>query len=140
MLLHIEFSNRLWKLLYVGGLSGPFLAGAAVSLVTGGLPEGRGLLKRGCIWEASPLLYAVALGLSPLLMGVAWGLSAEMGERHPSWIIPSLTLLPVTFLIMALRGGPLNEELGWRGFLLPRLLQKHNPFVASLILGGIWGA
>lgn len=33
----------------------------------------------------------------------------------------------------------LMEEFGWRGFLLPHLLKRHSPLVATLILGLIWG-
>jgi uncharacterized protein len=32
-----------------------------------------------------------------------------------------------------------TEEVGWRGFALPRLLQHHNPLVAALTLGVPWG-
>ena len=32
----------------------------------------------------------------------------------------------------------MGEELGWRGFLLPKLIDKYNPITASLILGVIW--
>jgi membrane protease YdiL (CAAX protease family) len=32
----------------------------------------------------------------------------------------------------------LGEDTGWRGFLLPRLLEKYSPLTASLILGLIW--
>ena len=35
-------------------------------------------------------------------------------------------------------GGPVNEEPGWRGFALPRLLKIFSPLVASIILGFIW--
>lgn len=33
----------------------------------------------------------------------------------------------------------LGEEYGWRGFLLPRLMNKLNLFYSSIILGLIWG-
>jgi len=41
--------------------------------------------------------------------------------------------------VFGLFQGPLAEELAWRGFLLPRLLDKYSPLEASLILGLIWG-
>jgi membrane protease YdiL (CAAX protease family) len=33
----------------------------------------------------------------------------------------------------------LMEEFGWRGFLLPHLLQRYRPFVATLLTGLVWG-
>ena len=35
-------------------------------------------------------------------------------------------------------GGSLGEELGWRGFLLPRLLRDRTPLGASLVVGFWW--
>ncbi|MEG2984884.1 MAG: type II CAAX endopeptidase family protein [Peptostreptococcaceae bacterium] len=43
-----------------------------------------------------------------------------------SWITP----------IMILGGG--LEEIGWRGFLLPKLLNKYSYIKSSLIIGVIW--
>jgi len=42
--------------------------------------------------------------------------------------------LPFTFLFGFIF-GPLGEEAGWRGYLLPQLLRRYSPFVSSLILG-----
>lgn len=35
--------------------------------------------------------------------------------------------------------GAAGEELGWRGFMLPRLQKKYTPLVSSIILGTLWG-
>jgi membrane protease YdiL (CAAX protease family) len=34
--------------------------------------------------------------------------------------------------------GPLGEELGWRGFLLPRLAERMDLLSASLLVGVVW--
>jgi len=49
---------------------------------------------------------------------------------HQWWIVYNFL---VAFLL-----GPLGEEAGWRGFLLPRLLERYLPLTASLMLGLIW--
>jgi membrane protease YdiL (CAAX protease family) len=43
-----------------------------------------------------------------------------------------LSMMPV-FLIFAT-----FEEVGWRGFALPRIRETHNPISSSFILGVIW--
>lgn len=47
-------------------------------------------------------------------------------------------LLVIPYMIIA--GGPLGEEIGWRGFALERLLKITGPVNASLLLGLIWTA
>jgi uncharacterized protein len=48
-----------------------------------------------------------------------------------------LVFVPVIGLFSIL-GGPLGEEFGWRGVLLPALLARTRPLVAALIVGLIW--
>jgi hypothetical protein len=46
--------------------------------------------------------------------------------------------LLILFLVFTLGFDGLGEEIGWRGFALPKLLESRSPLVASLILGALW--
>lgn len=47
-------------------------------------------------------------------------------------------LAPISAVLLWLATFRLGEELGWRGFALPRLLQHMGPIRASLTLGALW--
>jgi len=67
------------------------------------------------------------------LRGGDWTISTLQGNLGGfAWI------LLVSFAHNLLLGGPLGEEIGWRGFLLPQLLKRYRPLTASLILGVVW--
>jgi len=44
-----------------------------------------------------------------------------------------LSLLSIVVAVLII-----GEEVGWRGFLLPYLLQRYSPVTSSLIVGMIW--
>ncbi|HSL27771.1 MAG TPA: CPBP family intramembrane glutamic endopeptidase, partial [Anaerolineales bacterium] len=47
----------------------------------------------------------------------------------------SYILLAVVFFVFAV-----PEELGWRGYALPKLLERYSPLAAGLIVGVLWGS
>ena len=49
-----------------------------------------------------------------------------------------ITSIPLWFLA-ALPFGPLGEELGWRGFMLPQLLKKKSLIESTIWVGLAWG-
>jgi hypothetical protein len=88
-----------------------------------------------------PLIHVVALFAVYVFEGsVIWQDEATpIGEIVTSsgWI--ALVFTVPTVFVTNLLSSPLLEELGWRGFLLPKLQEKFSALHASLIVGGIWG-
>lgn len=60
------------------------------------------------------------------------------GASYPMPNLSQWSAVPVRFLMMFFLGGPLGEEIGWRGFALPRLVARYGPVAASLRLGLLW--
>ncbi len=105
------------------------------------------LLKRFLIWRVGWKWYLVAFLLYPVIMTSAVLLNALLTHTAidfsqafahkifgPSANLP-LLIIPF-FLFEAISNG---EEIGWRGYVLPRLQAQHSALVSSLILGLIWG-
>jgi membrane protease YdiL (CAAX protease family) len=121
------------------------------SLIMTGLTLGKegvlALLKCFLIWRVGWKWYLVAFLLYPAILLSAVLLNAalthtsiDFSEVFAHRIFgPSANLLVFIvpfFLFDAIANG---EEIGWRGYVLPRLQTKYNALVSSLIVGLIWG-
>lgn len=123
----------------------------AASLIMTGVTIGRsgvvGLLKRYLIWRVGWKWYAVAFLLLPacMLAGVLLNAAVTRTSLDFSSVMahnifgPSanlfLFILPF-FLVDLLTNG---EEMGWRGYALPRFQARYSALLSSLLLGVIWG-
>jgi len=114
---------------------------SVLAIVLTALVLGRGalrkLLGRLLIWRVNPLWYLVVI-LGPVaLTGGVVGLNALMGGPSLSLGMPLLgAAIFLAFSIFP--GSALGEEIGWRGYALPRLQAGRSALSASLILGPIW--
>ena len=73
--------------------------------------------------------------LAALLDKMTGGSGATWGEAALNFITnPSSIILSILFASLF----PIIEELGWRGYVLDRLQEKHSALISSLILGVVW--
>ena len=114
------------------GLFGPSAAAVIVTAAGEGRAGVRTLLARVLDWRVRPAWYAVALGLPFVLTGAAALLHLLLGGAGP------FPLYPIGVLSIVLAVLVVGEEIGWRGYALPRLTARFGVLGASLILGLLW--
>jgi membrane protease YdiL (CAAX protease family) len=118
--------------------------------VVTGVSEGRDglrrLLSRLFIWRVGLKWYLISLFLVPVvgltiaivyvqLNGLASELPGAEYWRSTFWQQIAVWVSGI-WLGVAIAPG---EELGWRGYALPRLQARHHPLAASVLLGLFWG-
>jgi membrane protease YdiL (CAAX protease family) len=120
---------------------GPAIAGFAVAALTDGWRGVKRILAAVGRWKAAPIWYLVAIALPFVLQLVAVLVNALLGAAAPNWsAIPPLGEIAAWVAIFLVFSGPLGEEPGWRGFALPRMLERQGALAASLVLGLLWSA
>ena len=78
------------------------------------------------------------LAIVPLLIALSFPAlilsGGTPGSFAETWSAPS-TFGTLAFNILVIA---LLEEIGWRGYLTPKLLQRMTPFNVSLVVGVVW--
>lgn len=79
-------------------------------------------------------VYLLAIALPVLFLAAPFAWAALRGTPPPELeLSPQVAIFAALWLVLAL-----GEELGWRSYALPRLVQRHGFFIGATILGVVW--
>lgn len=135
-----DYKNYIPLLVYSFSF-GPTLAGLITSLIFDGSSKTLQIVKKIFKYKIHPKWYMLVV-IIPLLMSlgslIVGGLSTGFQFENFELLLPLSSLIPFTIFMIIFTG--FAEEIGWRGYALPLLLDKYDGYNASVYLGLIWGA
>ena len=117
---------------------GPALAAVIMTAIIAGKAGLDELRQRIRQWRAPWQWYLfILLGIPALvLLGIILQPGALAGFHDLTPLL--LVGYPFYFVATFFGGGPLGEEVGWRGFALPRMQKQYGPLWGTLLLGILW--
>jgi len=125
-------------LFHVLGMFGPAITALILVIVCEGSSQAKRIFSNLVRWRVGYRWYLFVFGsalLIPLLaiLIFSWQGGTIIQTNNPrQWYL----IIPAFIQILIL--NVLGEEIGWRGYALPRLQRRFTPIVSSLILGAVW--
>lgn len=147
-LLAVQADGTIWQMpaagaFYLGG-AGVMLGGLVMTFRIGGGSALAGLARRALDARlVTARWWLIVLAWYPALTCLAALVMGAFGSHSPLDASLAIARLddPAGFLLFLgfiMLIGPLPEEIGWRGFLLDRLLAGHGVLSASMVVALAW--
>jgi membrane protease YdiL (CAAX protease family) len=132
-----SFKNAAGSLDILYG-AGPMISAIIVTLIYRGKYGLKELFRKVITWKVPVRWYLLALILPVIPQWIALFLWAQLTDTE--LILPTVTGYLSSWLQIALISAAyyITEELGWRGFMLPRILSMHPWIKSSLLVGIVW--
>lgn len=125
------------------GAVGPIAAAFIVTTLSTGQPGAAELWSRMFLWRGRFKWIAIALFAPFVIFLLATagaflfaGEPFSLGAIGRSSEFPQFSLF--TFLLYNIFSFGYGEEVGWRGFALPRLQKRYSAFISTLLLSVAW--
>jgi membrane protease YdiL (CAAX protease family) len=118
------------------GVFAPGLVAAALTHRSEGRAATRALLGRVVLWRVPARWYVFAIAYIPAIE-----LSAALAHRLAAGTWPRFGQTPWYAMAVALlvsTWAQAGEEVGWRGYALPRLAVRFGAAAGSVVLGIVW--
>ncbi len=133
------FDRPVFQFLLILPAIGPALAAVIVTWASDGKGGISLLLKPLLQWRVGVMWLGIAVVTPALLLVVGKMVTQALGFVATSETQgDDITAIVISAFVMSLVSNPW-EEVGWRGFALPRLQKRHNALMATLAVGVLWG-
>jgi membrane protease YdiL (CAAX protease family) len=116
----------------------PSAVAIVLTLVGFGKGATRKLLGQLLIWRFGWRWYLVLLAPTALVVGTISLVAVTRGGPTATLAVPLLSAI-ITVAFMTFPGSALGEEIGWRGYALPRVQSRRTALTASLVIGSLHG-
>jgi uncharacterized protein len=115
----------------------PSMIGIIMTTITEGWIGVARLFDKCVHWRVNFIWYLIVFLSTPVLFffTVLSRSDANTAFQIPN---PSFIWTYLSALVLGVFRAPLTEELGWRGFALPRLQKHYGALLGTLILGSFW--
>jgi len=136
--LHLDPNNQPGLLSFIR-IAGSWMPSLAAAIVVGAIEgrEGVARLFAKFIQIQVPARWYMA-GLIPAGLVVLAVLAYRVTGGLPQGGVPLTAGFWASLVLISILTGATGEEPGWRGFALPRLLERYSPLGAGLLLGFLW--
>jgi membrane protease YdiL (CAAX protease family) len=133
---HGYFVIKVSKGLQTIATFAPGIVAILLSLVLNGSSGLKAFLKPIIKWRVNIYWYLIIVATGILLTGFSFLIFYLFINNQ---VKPDTAFNILVYLLILIFFSPFWEEIGWRGFLLPRLQEKHSSLTAALIIGLVWG-
>jgi membrane protease YdiL (CAAX protease family) len=123
--------------LYLGVFAPAFVA-LGLTLRSSGKAGTIVLLRRLFAWRVSAGWYLFAAGYMAAIKLTAAVVIRVTSGAWPRFGDTPWFLMLIATILSVVMGGQIGEEIGWRGYALPRLAARFGMAWASVILGAFW--
>jgi membrane protease YdiL (CAAX protease family) len=113
-------------------LFGPAVAAVVAARLAADGAGVRAIRIRTTRWRVRPIFYLAAIGLPFVAYGIGLAAYVLLGNRAPD-VPGGVTIVGLVLFVLVI-----GEEIGWRGFMLPILLGRMSPLLASGVTGVAW--
>lgn len=128
-------NSIIYNILYIFGGISPSIT--ALIAIRGDSDSKKRLRKEVFRFKTSILWYLGIIVIPLILSVISWLLNLTIGGKNNDFLQKPIYYIIPILPIMIIGGG--LEEIGWRGLLLVKLIEKFSPLKSTIIISVIWG-